>query len=136
MKLPSFLQGEQLKTHVIALLLGAVAAMTIGFGWGGWMLGGTAKQMAMDKVNAEAVALYTPDCVKRFEAQSNMPAHWAALKKANANYDQQDFIEKAGFATPPNAKTPNDGIADACASKLTAALKKLPANKIAKVTKS
>ncbi|MEJ2626414.1 MAG: hypothetical protein P8Z80_18440, partial [Pseudolabrys sp.] len=91
---------------------------------------------AMDKVNAEAVALYTPDCVRRFEAQTDMPAHWAALKKANANYDQQDFIEKAGFATPPNTKTPNDGIADACANKLTAALKKLPANKVAKVTKS
>ena len=136
MKLPSYLQGEQLKTHGIALVLGAVAATAIGFGWGGWLLGSTANHMAQDKVDAEAVALYTPDCVRRFEAQSNMPAHWAALKKANANYDQQDFIEKAGFATPPNAKTPNDGIADACASKLTAALKKLPANKVAKITKS
>ena len=136
MKLPSFLQGEQLKTHVIALLLGAVAAMTIGFGWGGWMLGSTAQKMANDKVNAAVVALYTPQCVRHFEAQSNMPAHWAALKKANANYDQQDFIEKAGFATPPTAKTPNDDVADACANKLTAALKKLPAKDVAKLTKS
>jgi hypothetical protein len=136
MKLPSFLQGEQLKTHGIALAIGAAAAIGIGFGWGGWVLGSTAQKMVKNKVNAEVVALYTPECVKHFEAQSNMPAHWAALKKANANYDQQDFIEKAGFATPPNAKTPNDDVADACANKLTAALKKMPAKKVAKATKS
>jgi hypothetical protein len=136
MQLPSYLKGEQLKTHSFALVIGAVAAMAIGFGWGGWMLGSTAQKMANDKVNAEVVALYTPECVRHFEAQGNMPAHWAALKKANANYDQQDFIEKAGFATPPGTKTPNDDVANACATKLTAALKKLPANKVAKVTKS
>jgi hypothetical protein len=49
------------------------------------------------------------------------------LKKAVANYDQQDFIEKAGFATPPGAKQANDDVASACADKLTTALKKLPA---------
>ncbi len=136
MNLPNYLKGEQLKTHGFALALGAVAAMAIGFGWGGWMLGSTAQKMASDKVNAEVVALYTPECVRHFEAQSDMSAHWTALKKANANYDQQDFIEKAGFATPPGAKSPNDDVADACANKLTAALKKLPAKKVAKVTKS
>lgn len=136
MNIPTFLKGEQLKTHSAAVVLGAVAAMAIGFGWGGWVLGSTAQKMVNDKVDAEIVALYTPECVRHFEAQTNMPAHWAALKKANSDYDQQDFIEKAGFATPPNAKAPNDDVANACATKLTAVLDKMPNKKTASATKS
>ena len=129
MNMPSYLQGDQLKTHAVALAIGAVATVAIGFGWGGWVLGGTAQKMVQDKVNAEVVALYTPECVKHFETQADMPTHWAAFKKASSDYDQQSFIEKTGFATPPDAKSPNDDVADACATKLTAALAKTTAKK-------
>ena len=127
MEIPSFLKGEGLKTHAIALAIGALATVVIGFNWGGWVRGSTAQKMANDKVNAEIVALYTPQCISRFEAQTNMPAHWAALKKASADYDQQSFIADSGFATPPGATIANDGVADACASKLMTTLNKMPA---------
>ena len=131
MQLPSYLRGEGLKTHAFAVGLGAIVAFALAFNWFGFgmggMLGSTATKLADKKVNAEVVSLYTPECVKHFEAQSNMSSHWAALKKAVANYDQQDFIEKAGFATPPGTKQANDDVASACADKLTTALKKLPA---------
>jgi hypothetical protein len=130
MQLPSFLRGEGFRTHAIAIGIGAVAAFALTFNWFGFgigaMLGSTAKTMANNRVNAEVVTFYTPHCVKHFEAQTNMPSHWSALKKAMANYDQQDFIEKAGFATPPGTKEANDDVANACASKLAAALKKQP----------
>lgn len=130
MQIPSYMQGEGLKTHAIALAIGVLAALALSFNWFGFgmgaMLPGTAKKMAETKVNAEVVALYTPRCVKHFEAQSDMASHWAALKKAVADYDQQDFIEKAGFATPPGAKVANDDVANACADKLATDLKKLP----------
>ena len=129
MQIPSYLKGEGLKTHLIAVGIGIVAALALTFNWFGFgmgaMLARTAKKMADKKVNAEIVALYTPQCVRHFEAQTNMPSHWAALKKAVSNYDQQDFIEKAGFATPPGARAANDDVANACADKLTAALKTL-----------
>jgi hypothetical protein len=131
MQLPSYLKGDGLKTHAFAIALGAVVAFALAFNWFGFgmggMLGSTAKKLADKKVDAEVVALYTPECVKHFEAQSNMSTHWAALKKAASNYDQEDFIEKAGFATPPGAKAANDDVASACADKLTTALKKMPA---------
>lgn len=130
MQIPSYLKGEGLKSHAIAVGIGAVAALALTFNWFGFgmgaMLASTAKKMADKKVNAEIVALYTPQCVRHFEAQTGMPSHWAALKKAVADYDQQDFIEKAGFATPPGATEANDDVANACADKLTEALKKLP----------
>jgi hypothetical protein len=130
MQIPSYLKGEGLKTHLIAVGIGAVVALALTFNWFdfgmGAMLAGTAKKMADKKVNAEIVALYTPQCIRLFESQTEMPVHWAALKKAVADYDQQDFIEKAGFATPPGAKEANDDVANACANKLMTALKKLP----------
>lgn len=133
MDIPSYLKGDQLKTHAIALGLGAIAAIVIGFHWGGWVRGSTARQMAQDKVNAEIVALFTPECVKRFEAQANMPAHWAALKKASSDYNERSFIEKTGFATLPDAKAANDDVADACARKLVTVLDRMPAQKTAKI---
>jgi hypothetical protein len=130
MQLPSYLKGEGLKTQAFAVGLGALIAFALAFNWFGFgmggMLGSTATKLADKKVNAEIVALYTPQCVKHFEAQTDMATHWAALKKAVADYDQQDFIEKAGFATPPGSKEANDDVANACAAKLTAALKKPP----------
>jgi len=130
MQMPSYLKGDGLKTHAIAVGIGVFAALALTFNWFGFgigaMLAKTAKKMTDEKVNAEIVALYTPQCVRHFEAQTDMPSHWAALKKAAADYDQQDFIEKAGFATPPGAKDANDDVANACAEKLTNALKKLP----------
>jgi hypothetical protein len=130
MPIPSYLKGEGLQSHAIAIGIGAVAALALSFSWFGFGLGAmlpsTAKKMTDEKVNAEIVALYTPQCIRHFEAQTDMPSHWAALKKAVGNYDQQDFIEKAGFATPPGAKVANDDVASACADKLTKVLNKLP----------
>jgi hypothetical protein len=130
MQIPSYLKGEGLKTHAIAVGIGAVVALALTFNWFGFgmgaMLASTANKMADNKVDTEVVSLYTPQCVKNFEAQANMPGHWAALKKAASDYDQQDFIEKAGFATPPGANEANDDVANACANKLMTALKKLP----------
>jgi hypothetical protein len=130
MQIPSYLKGEGLKTHAIALGIGAVVALALSFSWFGFGLGAmlpsTAQKMTDDKVNTEVVRLYTPECVRHFEAQADMASHWAALKKAASDYDQQDFIEKAGFATPPGTKQANDDVATACVDKLMTDLKKVP----------
>jgi hypothetical protein len=130
MQIPSYLKGEGLKTHAIALGIGAVIALALSFNWFGFgmgaMLSRTAQKATDDKVNAEVVRLYTPECVRHFETQADMASHWAALKKAASDYEQQDFIEKAGFATPPGAKEANDDVATACATKLMTDLKKAP----------
>ena len=43
MEMPEMLQGEPLKRLLQGAAVGAVATMLIGFNWGGWMLGGTAR---------------------------------------------------------------------------------------------
>jgi hypothetical protein len=39
-------QGESLKRLLQGAAVGVLATLVIGFGWGGWMLGSTAKTLA------------------------------------------------------------------------------------------
>ena len=45
MRMPEILQGEARTRFLQGIAFGAVAAITIGFMWGGWVTGGTAKTM-------------------------------------------------------------------------------------------
>jgi hypothetical protein len=46
MQVPSILQGDALKRLLQGAFTGFLATVVIGFGWGGWTLGSTAKEMA------------------------------------------------------------------------------------------
>ena len=39
-------RGESLTRLLQGVAVGAIATLVIGFGWGGWMLGGSAKTLA------------------------------------------------------------------------------------------
>ena len=43
MQVPSILQGDSLKRLLQGAFIGFLATVVIGFGWGGWTLGSTAK---------------------------------------------------------------------------------------------
>jgi hypothetical protein len=45
MRIPAILQGEARTRFLQGIAFGAVAAMGIGFIWGGWVTGGTARTM-------------------------------------------------------------------------------------------
>src|ERR1700756_2188422 len=46
MQVPSILQGDSLKRLLQGAFIGFLATVVIGFNWGGWTLGKTAKEMA------------------------------------------------------------------------------------------
>ena len=56
MQVPSILQGESLKRLLQGAAVGAVTTMVIGFNWGGWTLGSTAREMAQKTGSAAVVA--------------------------------------------------------------------------------
>src|ERR1700689_4391878 len=45
-------QGESLKRLLQGAAVGVLATLVIGFGWGGWMLGSTAKMLADSTANS------------------------------------------------------------------------------------
>jgi alpha/beta superfamily hydrolase len=56
---------EWLKPGLYGAAAGAIALAIVGFSWGGWVTGGTAKQMASDLTRLEVVSALVPICVEQ-----------------------------------------------------------------------
>jgi hypothetical protein len=70
-QLPSILQGESLTRLLQGAAVGAVATMIVGFYWGGWMLGSTAKKLATDETRSAIVTIAAPACAEHFVNKAN-----------------------------------------------------------------
>lgn len=121
MQLPRFFQGESLTRLLQGAFVGVVATLLIGFTWGGWMTGTTAKKLTNAAVEEAQVSLYSPVCVQRYIAKAT-PDQRAGFAKENA-WNRDSFIEKTGFATPPGVSDPIAAVADKCAATLSNLLK-------------
>jgi hypothetical protein len=100
---------------------GAVAVLVIGFYWGGWVTGGTAKDMVQKEVSAALVLALSPICVDKFQHSADAAANLLELKKVSS-WQQSSFIEKGGWATMPGgepANAANAAVAQACATMLS-----------------
>ena len=107
-----------LKPAAWGVVGGAIATMIIGFSWGGWTTGSTAERMATERSNSTLVVALTPSCVASFMQQPGSTAKLAAFKKIDSSWEQRQFIEKGGWATPDGVKEPNAGLATSCAEAL------------------
>jgi hypothetical protein len=108
MSLPAILQGPSLTRLVQGAVVGGLATMIVGFGWGGWTLGSTAKAAAVKDTTAALVAVLAPMCVDKFRSAPEAIQNLAELKKAA-------YIQKGGWATFPGMSSPDLAIAAACA---------------------
>ena len=95
--------------------------MVIGFSWGGWVTGGTANKLAVERADTAVVAALTPICVEKFLQNSDAKANLAALQKISTNWEQGQYLEKGGWATPPGATSSDYRLARAWAEKLVQA---------------
>ena len=101
---------------------GAIAAIIIGFAWGGWVTGGTAAKMETASAETAVVGALTPLCVAKAEQQ---PEQLVLLKK-ESSWSRGDFVTKAGWVANVNEKY-RSAVATACASALVEALDAKPA---------
>ena len=108
MKLP-----QNTNAYVWGAVLGAIALAVVGFGWGGWVTGGTATKNAAAASEAK-VAVLAPICADRFRAQGDSALKIAELAKASS-WDRGKFVEKSGFAMMPGSTTTDSDVARACA---------------------
>ncbi|WP_138936648.1 hypothetical protein [Roseovarius arcticus] len=102
---------EWVKPGVWGAIGGAVAAMIIGFVWGGWVTGGTAGKMETASAETAIVQAFTPLCVTKAEQQ---PEQLPALKE-ESRYKRDDFVIEAGWVNNVSEKY-RDEVAKACAS--------------------
>jgi hypothetical protein len=119
MQLPSILQGESRTRLLQGAFAGFLATVVIGFGWGGWTLASTASETAAKSAAAAVVAVLAPMCADKFRQATEASANMTELKKVSS-WMQDSYIEKGGWATFPGRNSPERGVAQACATMLTA----------------
>ena len=114
MKLP-----ENTSAYLWGGAIGAIALAIIGFTWGGWVTGGTARKESAAAAHDAVVAVLAPICVDRFRAQADSPAKLTALM-GTSSWERGQTVEKSGFATMPGSTTTDSDVARACAELLSA----------------
>jgi hypothetical protein len=110
---------EWLKPGLYGAACGAVALAVIGFSWGGWVTGGTARTMAADQSKAEVVTALSLICVDQSKRDPQLAERVAALKTASS-WNRGDLVLKNGWATMPGTAEGNSQVAKDCADKIAA----------------
>lgn len=108
---------EWLKPGIYGALIGAVAVGIIGFSWGGWVTGGTARDRAMSMSHDNVVTALVPVCLDNAKTDPNREAKMTTIREASS-YQRRDAVMEAGWATVPGAETPDRDIAQACLAEL------------------
>ena len=98
--------------------LGAFATLGIGFSWGGFMLGSTAKTLADSTASSAVVAAIAPICVDQFQHSTDAADNLTELMKTDS-WQQAAYVEKGGWATMPGNKAADSGVSQACAAILS-----------------
>jgi hypothetical protein len=109
---------QSLKRLLQGAAVGVAATVAIGFGWGGWMLGSSAKTLADSTASSAVVAAIAPICVDQFQRSSDAAANLTALKKTDT-WQQAAYVEKGGWAVMPGSKAADSGVPQACAALLS-----------------
>jgi len=109
----------KIKYGVWGLVCGAVIAMIIGFGWGGWTTAGTTKTMTEEAVLASQAAI----CVAQFMKEPNHEEKLKEFEKISY-WKRAKFIEHGGWDRMPGQKESQYGVARACADGLELLIKK------------
>jgi hypothetical protein len=110
---------EKIKFGVGGIVCGAVVAMIIGFGWGGWVTAGTNQKISDTAVLASQAAICVAQYIKEPNSQEKLK-EFAAID----NYKRYEFIEKGGWNKMPGQKEANTGVANACVEGLEVLIKK------------
>jgi len=111
--------AAKVKYGAWGVVCGAVAAMIIGFGWGGWTTAGTTHDMTSKAVTASQAAI----CVAQFTKQPN---HAQKLKEFTeaSSWTRHEFIEKSGWDKMPGQEKASEGVARACSDGIELLVKK------------
>ena len=92
---------------------GAVIAMIIGFGWGGWTTAATTETKTTEAVLASQAAI----CVAQFMKEPNHEEKFKEFEKVSS-WERAKFIEKGGWDKMPGQEKAGYLVARACADGL------------------
>jgi hypothetical protein len=101
------------------LVCGAVIAMIIGFGWGGWSTASTSQKTSEEAVLASQAAI----CVAQFMKQPDTKEKLKELGELDS-WKRAEFIEKGGWDKMPGQEKADYSVGRACADGLSLLIEK------------
>jgi hypothetical protein len=108
-------EARPTKTAVFWSWVGSVIlTMIIGFAWGGWVTGGTARSMAEKMAEDAVVKRLAPMCVVQFNRDPGKDQKLVELKAAGS-WQAGEYVEKQGWATMVGEAKPDSAVASECA---------------------
>ena len=109
------------KSTIVWACIGAVvAAIIVGFSWGGWVTGGSSRMAATRAGDVARGELASAICFERFNAAPDAAARLVEFKAITDSYKKRQFVEAGGWATMPGQTTPDRRGAEACSAALAA----------------
>jgi hypothetical protein len=93
---------------------GAVAAMVVGFTFGGWMTGGQATVLAEKTAGVAVVDRLAPICLAQSMNDPQQGARMATLTGTDS-WRRGDAVAGFGWATMPGDQKADSKVADKCA---------------------
>ena len=107
------------KTLVLWLCVACAAlTMIVGFTWGGWVRGATARSMAEAGAEEAVVKHLAPICVVQFQQDRAKGQKLKELRDMSA-YERGDYVKKQGWAKMPGEGEADGKVADECARLIT-----------------
>ena len=120
MKIPAILQREARTRFLQGIAFGAVAAITIGFVWGGWVTSGTARTMTTMAETSGRMSVLVPICVAQFTAADGALAKFSAA----GTYSRDSIIRE--YVKTVASTNMDYSLARACVAGVEAELSKTP----------
>lgn len=118
MRMPAILQGEARTRFLQGIAFGAIATVAIGFIWGGWVTGGTARSMSAMAESSGRMSVLVPMCVTQFTAADGAIAKF----KAASSYSRDSIIGE--FVKTVASASMDYSLARACVAGVEAELSK------------
>jgi len=110
-----FSECRPTKTAVFWACAGCiVATLIVGFTWGGWVRGATAKSMGVAMAEEAVTKRLAPMCVIKVNGDPERAQKIKALKDMSS-YERGDYVKKQGWAKMPGEAEADGKVADECA---------------------
>ncbi len=94
-----------------------IATMIIGFTWGGWVTGGTSRNMAAVIAEDAVVRRLAPICVVQFKQDPGRDQKLKELKE-KSTYERGEYVKNQAWAKMPGEQEADSKVADECAKLL------------------
>jgi hypothetical protein len=106
------------KQTLVWFCLGSVVVvLIIGFGFGGWVTGGTAEDMAVESGEDAVVDRLAPICVYQFNQDPEKDQKLEELEELSSR-QRNKYVAEQGWATMPGEEEPDSTVAGECARQL------------------